>query len=291
MERSRVREISTHESVAPDLWKQEPLVAIHTAGERRPLIITQTWLSEMHHIQNLGRHLGPDRPVYGIAPPTGQSRADYPSDLSAWASFCLPWIRRIQPDGPYLLAGWSLGGLIAFEAARQLAAQGEPIGRVVLFDSWVPRPQPRQSRSRPHEIVHYLDEMLDLPPRARGGYARALLRRLWQRESQRLRRRKRRPVVEFAEVPLLLRAIRVSYLKYAPAPSRLPVTLFWCDDARERAGDLSLGWHPYLRGDFESLRTPGCHRTLFDEPHVALLAARLAAVLDRAEEPDQTPST
>jgi thioesterase domain-containing protein len=46
-------------------------------------------------------------------------------------------IRKVQRRGPYFLAGWSFGGLVAFEMAQQLIAAGEPVGWLGLFDSFV----------------------------------------------------------------------------------------------------------------------------------------------------------
>ena len=43
-------------------------------------------------------------------------------------------VRRVQPEGPYRLAGWSLGGQIAFEMARRLREQGQVVDTLVLFD-------------------------------------------------------------------------------------------------------------------------------------------------------------
>ena len=44
-------------------------------------------------------------------------------------------VREIQPQGPYLLGGWSAGGLVALEMAQQLLAQGEPIHMLALLDT------------------------------------------------------------------------------------------------------------------------------------------------------------
>ncbi len=46
-------------------------------------------------------------------------------------------LRAVQPHGPYLLSGWSLGGLTALEAARQLVAAGEPVELVALLDTYL----------------------------------------------------------------------------------------------------------------------------------------------------------
>ena len=72
--------------------------------------------------RELARALDPDRPVYGSRPPgTTRARAGRPGRHGD----ALPrGDARVQPDGPYLLGGWSLGGVVAFEMARQLIRRG-----------------------------------------------------------------------------------------------------------------------------------------------------------------------
>ena len=86
------------------------------------------------------------------------------------------------------------------------------------------------------------------------------------------------------KVPYLMRAISVSYLKYRATESTIPIAQYWCADSRAAVGDASLGWAKIHSGEFESVRVPGSHWTLFNEPHVATLADRLARSLRRARE-------
>lgn len=47
-------------------------------------------------------------------------------------------ILKIQPHGPYYMGGSSAGGIVAFEMAQQLVAQGKTVGVLALFDTWGP---------------------------------------------------------------------------------------------------------------------------------------------------------
>lgn len=82
--------------------------------------------------------------------------------------------------------------------------------------------------------------------------------------------------------PLLMRAIRIAYLKHQARVTALPVALFWTEESRERVGDASLGWTLVLRGDYRSCPVPGTHHDLYEEPHVATLARRLSSALAEA---------
>jgi thioesterase domain-containing protein len=64
-------------------------------------------------------------------------------------------IRRRQPEGPYFLGGWSVGGVLAFEAARQLIQAGDRVEHLVLIDS----PCPTALAPMPPELIIYLDSI------------------------------------------------------------------------------------------------------------------------------------
>ena len=76
--------------------------------------------------------------VYGLDSPFLASPKDYTVSFEEVASIFIKEIRALQPQGPYMLAGWSLGGILAFEASRQLIAQGETVTHLVLIDSPCP---------------------------------------------------------------------------------------------------------------------------------------------------------
>jgi thioesterase domain-containing protein len=85
----------------------------------------------------LAHRLGTEQPVYGL-----QSRGLDPGRLPTtrveeMASEYLQELTAMQPEGPYHLGGWSMGGVIAFEMARQLSAQGKSVAPIVLIDSVV----------------------------------------------------------------------------------------------------------------------------------------------------------
>ncbi|WP_329244693.1 type I polyketide synthase [Streptomyces sp. NBC_01478] len=90
----------------------------------------------------LGQLLGADRPVHGL------DRIEDARTVSEKARRYAEEIIAVRPDGPYLLGGWSFGGFVAQETARQLTASGRDVGLVVLIDAV--RPLPRPDRVRTH---------------------------------------------------------------------------------------------------------------------------------------------
>lgn len=79
-----------------------------------------------------------DRPVYGITSPMhceGGEDFEYPSTLAELAALYLVGVQKIQPKGPYLLAGWSMGGMLAMFMAQMLEYRGEDVSKVIMLDS------------------------------------------------------------------------------------------------------------------------------------------------------------
>lgn len=85
----------------------------------------------------LVRRLGGEEPVHGFQS-VGLTGKDPQTTLEEMAAHYLGLLKGIQPQGPYRLAGWSMGGVIAFEMARRLTEQGNEVERLGLFDSLPP---------------------------------------------------------------------------------------------------------------------------------------------------------
>lgn len=286
----RVLTIAVAERVDPEEAERAPAVALHPNGASPPLIMLRTWKREVPSYQRLAQHLGPEQPIVAIAPPRGKSRAEFPSRVDQWLDFFLPTLRRLQPHGSYRLGGWSFGGLVALQAAERLQSEGESVDRVVMLDTRHPKNQSWHKRSLPHEIAYRFNEWFDLAPAERATYCRLQFARLWRREKTRLRSRfeKWNPAATAASVKtppmsFLMRSVRTSFIRYKPVHSALPVALFWTQESRDREGECLLGWSPYLTGPVESAPVPGDHRSMFDEPHVRVLAHALRNTLGSRE--------
>ena len=76
--------------------------------------------------------------VYGLDSPFHNSPKDYTLSFEEVASIFIKEIRALQPQGPYMMGGWSLGGIHAYEASRQLIAQGETVTNLIMIDSPCP---------------------------------------------------------------------------------------------------------------------------------------------------------
>ncbi|MES2937942.1 MAG: amino acid adenylation domain-containing protein [Pseudomonadota bacterium] len=143
------------ERVLDDL--HDSIVAVRKDGTQRPLFL----LHETHGLDMyfpvIGQHIGADIPVYGLPgmPLDGPQLQTLPELAARMAGI----IRTVQPEGPVRLAGWSFGGMLAYEIAAQLRARGEEVEFLGLLDTVAGSDEPAPVRpTTPHGILLFACE-------------------------------------------------------------------------------------------------------------------------------------
>ncbi|MFF4734697.1 amino acid adenylation domain-containing protein [Streptomyces sp. NPDC001262] len=119
------------------------VVRLRPGGDRPPLFLLHPVGGHVFCYRALATALGTGRPVHGLTAPglAEDAPEPQPRTVEDLAAAHVRALRRVQPAGPYHLAGWSFGGLLAYEAAAQLRAAGEEVAGVALLDSSYPDPQ------------------------------------------------------------------------------------------------------------------------------------------------------
>lgn len=251
-------------------------------------------------VRHLARELGPDQPVWSFESPLILGEPPAFTSLDTFAASYVTHLRRAQPEGPYWLAGYSFGGICAYEMARQLRQDGEEVAFLGVVDvgpgyrgpGWHTRrspmrpwfgiaPPPPQGAAIREQVTHY-EEMARA---STAGAARHLMVRtgvarvvdpLRFREDLR-RRGNVRPEWR------LWYAWEQHWRLAARGWNRAHtygghLDLFWAD--RSASTDSSMGWSP-LVGALHIHRIPGEHERLLDEQGAIGLAASLRRTLDR----------
>lgn len=114
------------------------IVPVQPKGERPPLFCVHPAGGTVLCYADLAAALGPDQPIYGVQE-FGLEEGHTPlHHIEEMAALYVKEIRNVQPQGPYRLAGWSFGGLAAFEIAQQLKAEGQTIATLAMFDTYAP---------------------------------------------------------------------------------------------------------------------------------------------------------
>jgi amino acid adenylation domain-containing protein len=286
---AELAEIIRQETVVTE-WS--PLVLLKSGRSRSPLFCIHALGGTLFSYYDLVKHLGEDRHIYGL-----QSRGidgkqqplDRVEDIS---SYYIQSIQTIQPQGPYLLMGYSFGGIVAFEMARQLVAQGEVVDFLGLVDIRSPTLEKnRMSLTKwlnfhfsqlkqlqlKDRVKYFLDKILyRLSIQTKGnteGYKEVMARRL--------------STFEMFEPELLdvLDANLQATKNYSPQVYPGQATLFWCEYQAlyiDRYPDL--GWGQLVTGGVNTLPVPGEHLSLLSEPHVRVLAEKLKLCMEQTTE-------
>ena len=265
------------------------LVPLQPEGSRRACFMVHPPGGIVVCYRALAQHLGTDRPFYGIRSKGLQGEQDLPTRLEDMAAEYVAAIRKAQPEGPYHLGGWSIGGVTAFEMAQQLRAQGQVVGLLALLDTTIPAGPANRSvaeeadqSSREYGLDLTLDELRQLAPDEQLPY-------LWQ-HAQKL------GLVEVDTPPPLVEQI----LQDLKRLFHLHVQLASDHVLRHYPGQLTLfrpsespfavptspdrGWTK-LAAAVDVHIVPGQHHTMVKEPHVEVLAHKLHTCLLHAEEP------
>ncbi|WP_137702266.1 type I polyketide synthase [Marimonas lutisalis] len=271
------------------------IVPMHAGegGPRRPFFLVAGMFGNVLNLRHLAHLLGTDRPFYGL-----QARGLYGEDephrtIPEAARDYLVEIRQVQPKGPYMLGGFSGGGIIAYEIAQQLKAAGDEVAMLVMLDTPLPQRRPLSGGDR---LRIQLQEL------KAGGFAYPftwLARRVrWEIE------KRRAPVAapaEATETAFHNTAIEQAFLgavaQYELKPWDGPLALFrpplvgkwqvgegrWVNSERAYVTHDN-DWTPYAPL-VEVVEVPGDHDSMVLEPNVRVLAARMKRAIEDAENP------
>jgi surfactin family lipopeptide synthetase A len=256
------------QSAAP---KWSCLVPIQT-GSKPPFFCVHGANGAVVRFHALAKYLGPDQPFYGLQAQGLDAGYACHTRAEDMASHYVKEIRRVQPQGPYFLGGYSFGGAIAFEMAQQLALEGQPDTVVVLFDTNFPGPSAVGSNSSSWsafltffripawERSHYLSRVVTAP-------VRMVQRRL-----------------HIASLPDIVKKVRNACLQaeaeYTPRPYRGRVILFRSNHKPlGQLRDPRLGWSECAINGLEVHEIAGNHENILLEPQVRTVAEQLESCL------------
>ncbi|RKH42398.1 amino acid adenylation domain-containing protein, partial [Corallococcus llansteffanensis] len=272
-----------------------PLVPLEKGDAgRRPLFLVHPGGGNVLAYPELARRLGPGQPVIGLQARGLQAGQPVVETVEEMATLYLDAARAEQPEGPYLLAGWSLGGVIAYEMARQLRAQGQSVGLLALVDAFVPGVQAPPGEARAEdadgrvrvafaqtvaqafsltlpvsdEALERMDDEAMLGTLLTLGVQARLLEEATGREQLR---------ALFRVYQANLRAMD----RYVPGPYEGPALLLSATEATPTPGvPRHRGWEPLVRGGLDVRDVAGGHHQLMQEPYVQHVAALLREALE-----------
>jgi amino acid adenylation domain-containing protein len=260
-----------------------PVVRVRTSGSRTPLFCIHGMDGNVLFLERLARGLSPDQPVYGIQA-SGMDGVGRPeTSVEAMAELYIRAIEEVQAAGPYVLAGYSLGGMVAVEVAHRLAARGDTVSRIILFDTRVPRAAAGRSlkKAMGQRFIYHIK---------RGP--RAFLRSLYlgpvERGSWQLLTRLGLPVPLRLRVWPVRQANLRAYIAHRPRPWAGPITLLRAEHQEDEFKHLpALGWEDFATGELDIRSLPCEHLDFFAGKAAAIVAAELEPILAACAAPSR----
>jgi len=207
-------------------------------------------------------------------------------------------IRERRPEGPYMLSGWCAHGLLAYETARQLQAQGQEVAQLLLLETVNPVRMKQYNGwkrliARTQLKFHllkfeyaYLQQLNSTQTRNYiAGRTAQKITRIRQSLRRVLKATKFYPELEDPAAGNPLDVLYAASAKYRPKPYSGPVVLIRSTQRTFGFGHvLDLGWSEMLGQNLEICETPGNHYTIYMEPNVDALANKMNMCLRKAEE-------
>jgi amino acid adenylation domain-containing protein len=272
------------------------LVPLRTSGTRSPLFFVHPIGGNVLCYVRLAQQLPEDRPVYALQAVGAEPGTEPLRSVPDLARSYLDAMRSVQPTGPYTIGGWSFGGFVAFEMARQLKSSGEAVDRLVLLDSITPGTL--QEVAEEQLLEWFLWELLRLDgsgdepaPEIPSGIGEQ------ERFDYILDRAVAAGVLAVgcstARIRRLFQVFRANWqalLDYRPdhcdqdlallrAAAPLPKAL---EPAHSAVGsahrDPKNGWGAWTSGQIDVIEVPGDHLQLMEDPCVATVARRICEV-------------
>jgi len=275
-------EYPTIESLAAFLRKGEalrlnsPVVPIQTRGSNRPIFCVHPVSGLVHCYVPLGQHLGTNQPIYALQS-IGIEEGQVPlTTVESMAALYISGLRTIQPEGPYQIVGYSMGVVVAYEMAVQLAASGQEISLLAMIDggfsaSSEEKDDDAQQGQQHGEHIALLDLAEDV------GIPRTEMEALEPGEqlSRYLAKAKRDGIIpsdvsnqDFRRVLAVIAANRVARSLYHPKKFVGDVVLL---RTKHLGGDPAYGFSTLARAT-EVIEVEGSHNKLLENPSVTRIA-------------------
>lgn len=268
------------------------IIPVQPNGTRPPVFFVPGGGGELFVFDALAQALGRDQPLHVVDLYAFGDPPDVPAEptLEQIVHVLIDDLQRVQPDGPYYLAGYSMGGMIALEMARQLSDRGAALGTLLMLDA--DGPDYPRLEPLPQRLLTHARHALSLGPRGMLRYLRERLPRAAVRlglrpaEPHRLYAQEEEldlvPPDVIAGMERALAPLVHAWERYRPVPYHGPVTLLRAEIRQLMVGvsdtDPRLGWGPFL----PNLRVTSMACTHFDllrAPNAPRLAAVVRACL------------
>jgi amino acid adenylation domain-containing protein len=268
----------------------ETLVPIKTSGTKTPIYLIHGGGLNILLFKSISKYFDDDQPVYGLQAYGLFNDTDIPKTIEEAASRHIVELLKSNPNGPYALAGYSLGGYIAFEMAKQLKAMGKEIKLLGVIDTYAGSDMSkldtldRASKKivrQFHKIPFFARSFFNNPAET-INYQLLILKRKLQTTFS--------PDLVISKEVLTPREMDIykiydnAYDTYVLTPVDLPIVLFRVQKRLYYLDDMVyLGWDKLTTQGIKTYEVPGDHKTFLYAPNDEKFARVMQSVLSSTD--------
>jgi amino acid adenylation domain-containing protein len=290
---STIEMLGTRLAEAVNSTGSSPLVDLGARGGGAPLILVHPIGGGVLCYNALARRFDGERDVFALESVGLDSELQPETDLVRMASRYVEVIRSRWPDRPCILAGWSMGGVVAFEMARQLSQFGLELPLLVLIDAPAPaQPQTETLIDDRESLVAFAADLA----RTAGQEHWFSIEQLHSFDPASIRKDGFERAIEHSEIAREIGATRLRRLYEVFRANQLALQTYEPRSYAGRAvairagtgtgavqGRSASGWNTLALGGVAHLQLEADHYTIMQAPAVATLATMIANEIERAE--------
>ncbi|MDQ0964913.1 amino acid adenylation domain-containing protein [Flavobacterium sp. W4I14] len=274
--------------ITTDNERSKTIIPIRTGGSKAPVYLIHGSGLNVLLFKSIIPTLDDDQPIYGVQAIGLDRYEDLPDSLEGIAKRYLDEILEINQDGPYNIVGYSLGGFIAFEMAKQLRAMGKTINLLGVIDTDTGNNGP--SGQLNSNFGYFVKRQFKKIPFIAHSFKKTPVNTIkYQLNATKKRLFKNFENQQDSDWGLftdrekeLYNLYDLALEKYCLQPSDLKVTLFRVSERLYFLDDLTyLGWDRFALQGVEVCEIPGDHKTFISAPHNEVFANILQTNLNK----------
>jgi amino acid adenylation domain-containing protein len=273
-----IAELADYYAQQSDVGRNFETIPLRASGTLAPLFLVYEVSGELFYGPVLAQHMDSGFPIFGLSAPAVSETPLL--SIYSMAARCVAQIRQVQPIGPYRIAGWSFGGMLAYEIANQLIGANQEVSFLGLLDT------PLTTQTKLPELAlsdtQFLLQVMASELSSCVTDQQALADLDFPSLVQFCQKQGLVPdQLSINDVQLFINRWRnhlLAYNDYHAQPISIPLTLFSATD--NACVDPYLGWQNLLpTNQVRVIPVSGNHQTMMDDPHVVSLAKALSEQL------------
>lgn len=256
-----------------NLKKDNTLIALKESGNKSPLFCIHGGGAHVFFYKPLAEYLSDDMPVYSFQPPGLEDEAAFPESIGEMASQYLQTIKSVQSKGPYQILGTCFSNAVVLEMAHQLKNQGEKIDQLFIIDSAPVHLFGNSPDQKSKPLSRFFDML------KRGDFSR-IKNKILGRFKKKGKEVSQKSIVKSStdlQLEHTIQNLNKMYADYHWNPVEDSIHFIRSEEFHNRKDKNYhlTQWQKLAKGGIKLHVVPGTHLTLFEEPHVQGLAAKI----------------